>query len=210
MDTIYKSPDWLYKPANINVLPEMQSELLAYITEKTGGDWDNLTHVFYVYYDSKELLDACPITKQQLSKLGLAEIYAAVTFTIYNPNLDRTFPIHIDYPNQARLSLALTIPLLNCENSYTAWYDAPILNHEALDDSYVMHPLVATTVVCDESQAVEIGRVTSTVPHWINVGKLHKGVSENKKTRVLCTLRFTPRIFEMIADGYFDEKLVKH
>jgi hypothetical protein len=211
-NTIYKSPDWLYKPANLNseLMNDMQNELLNYVTDKTGGDWANLNHIFYVYYSRPELYKYCPTVKKQFDELSLTELYYGITFTIFNPN-SRVFPIHIDYPNPARLSLALTIPILNCEGSYTAWYDAEILPYKVLDKSYVMNPVIATTLLCDQDTAVEIDRVTSEIPHWINVGKMHKGVSTvTDRPRILATLRFLPNIFEYIADGRFDQILVKN
>ena len=209
MATIYKAPDWLYKPANIDLtkLKAIQSEVLQVanllITDPVNGTSEILNAE-----DIETIKKKCPVLTSELTRLGISDLLFMFMLITVKPG--SYFPIHVDYPDPARLSFGLNIPILNCKNSYTIWYDAEVLPHQYLPSYLTKSPLVATAYPCNEETAVEIGRVECSTPSWINNHIPHQPYCEHNKFRINLSLRFHTPIYEMLDNGYFEQHLVKH
>jgi hypothetical protein len=206
--TIYKAPDWLYKPAKINQdwYTQIRGELLQVFKYKFKGVPLNTIKSQFVVPASREyVIDNCPILMQQLKEYGLFDHFLALAMIVVGPN-DNAYPIHVDTINQGFMSLGLNIPVLNCENSYTAWYDTEILYHESFNSQIITAKGYTTAVPCDSEHAVEIARCDANQPHWINVVKPHNAVCNHNRLRVNSSLRFDKKLFEMIANGSFAQK----
>jgi 6,7-dimethyl-8-ribityllumazine synthase len=205
--TIYKAPDWMYKPAKINHewYPQIRSELLQVFKYKFNGvPFNTIKSHFVIPAPRDYVIDNCPVLMQQLKEYGLYDHFLSLAMIIVGP--DDAYPVHVDTINQGLMSVGLNIPVLNCEDSYTAWYDAEILYHE-LFEPYIMSSKGFTTAIpCDNDTAVEIARCDASQPHWINVLKPHNAVCNHNKLRVNSSLRFDKKLFEMIADGSFEKK----
>ena len=219
-DDIYRAPEWLYKLANIQV--DCKTELLDYLVKKNKKSINELHHLFYSYYDTEDFLSQCPSIKQQLDKLGLTDYYLATEYYVQNPKSNLPFPIHIDIPEPALLSVSLFMPIHNCERNYTVWYDGEIAYDKRIDFKYIaltddedirLKTLsgmpTALTLLADESTTKEINRINNIHPYWMNVQRLHNQLNLTDETAVSCTILFTSEILEMIASGEFDAKLVK-
>lgn len=207
--TIYKAPDWLYKPAKINqdLYPQIQLELLQ-IWQYRFNDTplNSIKSHFVVPASTKYVIDNCPALMQQLSEYGLADSFLALAMIVVGHDGD--YPIHVDTINTGFMSLGLNIPVFNCEDSYTAWYDAEILYHDAFNP-YIMDAKGYTTAIpCDHNGAVEIDRCSANQPHWINVVRPHNAICNHNKLRVNSSLRFDKKIFEIINDESFYKKCV--
>jgi hypothetical protein len=205
--TIYRAPDWLYKPAKINqeLYPQIRRELLQIWRYKFNDTpARSIRSHFVVPAPTKYVIDNCPALIQQLSEFGLADSFLALAMIVIGH--DNDYPIHVDTINTGFMSVGLNIPVFNCECSYTAWYDAEILYHETFNPYIMEAKGYSTAIPCDNSEPVEIGRCDANIPHWINVTKPHNAITEKNRLRVNSSLRFDKKIFEMISDGSFNEK----
>lgn len=211
--TIYKTPDWLYKPAKINsnLYSSIRKELVQLFMNKFKGiPLNEIRSQFCVPCNVDDVKRNCPALMAQLTEYNLADELKLLAFIIVAP--DDEYPIHVDTLNPGQLSIGLNIPVLNCHDSYTAWYDTEILYHEfmatsVMDRSTFSSP-ISTAIPCDTENAVEIDRCSANYPHWITVVTPHAAVCNHKMLRVNSSLRFDKKIFEMIADGSFMENCV--
>ncbi len=208
-DTIYKAPEWLHLPAAIDLqkLSIIQKELM-HVAHHVIKDIAHSPSQFINVEDLDLIKQVCPTLISELKRLGLYDLLFMISIITVRPG--SYFPIHVDYPDPRRLSFGLNIPVLNCTDSYTIWYDTKVLPYQYLPSYIVTSPLVSVAQPCDEDNAVEIDRVECSVPSWINNHIPHRPHCEHNKFRINSSLRFTNKIYEMIADGYFDKHLVRH
>jgi hypothetical protein len=183
------TPDWLYQtPAlDANALPLIQKELL----KLSLGTKDNLvkyTSTFVCYGSAPEeklkILATCPTLIQELTRLQLIDNFQFIGFV--SVDASKIFPPHID-----TLDVGLNIPLYNCDNTYTVWYDAEILD-QPFPDYAIGTPLVVAARIVDPKNAVEIGRVEANQPWWINTNVAHRPETHHDKLRLAASLRFNP------------------
>lgn len=207
--TIYKAPDWLYKPAKINqeFYKPIQKELQQVFYYKFKDiPAKEIKSQFVIPAPKEYIVDNCPFLMQQLKEYNLFDHFLALAMIIVGPR--DSYPIHVDTINEGFMSVGLNIPVLNCEDSYTAWYESEILYHESFDSHIIAAKGYTTAIPCDNENFVEIERCNANSPNWINVVKPHNAVCNHTKLRVNSSLRFNKRLFEMIADGSFDKKCV--
>jgi len=207
--TIYKAPDWLYKPAKINqtIYPQIRNELLQIFKYKFNGTpFNSIKSHFVIPAPTKHVIDNCPFLMQQLTEFGLADSFLSLAMIVVGH--DNNYPIHVDTINEGFMSIGLNIPVFNCEDSHTAWYDAEILYHDAFNGYIMEAKWFITAIPCNNSNAIEIDRCNANTPHWINVTKPHNAITMRSGLRVNSSLRFDKKIFEMIDDGSFDKKCI--
>ena len=209
MDTIYKAPDWLHLPAAIDLtkLKDIQKELIQ-LSSIAIKDIGSSPSQFLNIDDLDLVKSTCPALIKELERLELLDILFMISLVTVRPG--SYFPIHVDYPDPTRLSFGLNIPVLNCKDSYTIWYDTKTIPHEYLPSYIVTSPLVSVAQPCDEENAIEIDRVECSTPSWINNYVPHKPYCEHNKFRINSSVRFLNKIYERLADGSFYENLVKH
>lgn len=210
MTSIYVAPDWLYKPAKLNpeLYPVIRKELLKiFQTRFQDTKPSEITSQFVVPADVHSVKKSCPALMEQLNEYGLADSFVMLAMIIVTPGPE--YPVHVDTLNPGRMSFGLNIPVLNCNDSYTAWYDTEILYHETFAPN-ILTPSIyyGTALPCRVEGAVEIDRCSADTPHWINVIKPHAAVCNHSKLRVNSSLRFDKKIFEMVHDGSFYERCV--
>ena len=208
-ETIYKAPDWLHLPAAINSdkLKDIQKELM-HLASASITDISSSPSQFINVDDLDLVKKLCPVLMGELKRLDLYDLLFMVSIITVRPGY--YFRIHVDYPDPTRLSFGLNIPVLNCKDSYTIWYDTKVIPHEYLPDYIVTSPLVSVAQPCDEKNAKEIDRVECSTPSWINNYVPHKPHCNHNKFRINSSLRFFNKIYELLDDGSFYEKLVKH
>jgi len=207
--TIYKAPDWLYRPANIDSLlySSIKKELLQVFNYKfKQTPFNKIQSQFTIPANIEYVKQTCPTLMKQLKMYGLDTELRMLAFIIVSPGGD--YPIHVDTLNPGQMSLGLNIPVLNCNDSYTAWYDTEILYHEFFESSLLDNSVPSTALPCDLTNAVEIARCSANSPHWVNVLKPHAAICNHNKLRVNSSLRFDKKIFEMISDNSFYERCV--
>ena len=184
------TPDWLYhSPAlDADALPVIQKELIKLSIRTRADMLVPYTSTFAVYGYSaperKNVFDWCPVLVQELLRLKLLGSFHWIGFV--SVDASKEFPPHID-----TLDVGLNIPLSNCDDTFTVWYDAKIL-----DQSFPKHvigsPLVENARIVDKKNAVEIGRVESNRPLWLNTNVAHRPETHHDKLRMAASIRFYP------------------
>jgi hypothetical protein len=202
--TIYKAPDWLYKSANIKqeLYKPIQKELqqIFYYKFKDIPTNEIISH-FVIPAPAEYIKSNCPNLMKQLKEYDLDSNLLCLAMIIVANGQD--YPIHVDTLNPGYMTLGLNIPVLNCKDSYTAWYDTDILYHESFAVDILNAKGFSTAVPCNSNDAVEIDRCDANTPSWINVARPHNAICNHDKLRVNASLRFDKKIFEMINDGSF-------
>jgi hypothetical protein len=177
--------------------------------------------IFYYVVDFErevgKLENLCPALTQELQRLGLFDYFYSLLFVQKLPSQD-VMPIHRD----ANLDtpyvyghLGLNIPITGCENSYTVFYDGELDQHG--DHSKMSFSESSPWYGTDSAQlggkfantdtVVEIDRVGSNQPLWINTYAFHAGRTEAAKSRLVISLRFYD-LSKLFESGHFDQVLV--
>jgi hypothetical protein len=204
-------PDWLHHPSAIadSALPAIQHELLSlfeYLMTTEQGDPGTLGVTTSGQLTRQELLERLPATVQELARLRIDRYLEFVGIFWLRPGADK-LPIHIDDPSGA-YSFALNIPVQNCHESWTVWYDAEI-------DYDAPIPEAATAAKYDPGGRVirgtarEIDRVNSGFSSWVNISVPHRGITLGQESRLNASLRFNPAIKPLIFSNYFQRYLIR-
>ena len=184
------TPDWLYQSPALdhNVLPTIQKELLKVMIHSKENMAVPYTSTFFCYgqldEEKQKILAMCPTLKQELSRLKLLDTFWFVGFV--SVDASKEFPPHID-----TLDVGLNIPLYNCDNTYTVWYDAKVLD-QPMPDYVIASAMTGAARIVDKKNAVEIGRVESNRPLWINGNVAHRPETHHDKLRMAASIRFDP------------------
>ena len=105
------------------------------------------------------------------------------------------YEIHRDFPMWKIRNIALNIPVLNCDETYTVFYDAKFPDEHKMptvgDTIYARH-----SEVVEEDTAVEIDRCPSNRANWINVYQPHAPLSTHNLPRIMFSIRFKPELFD--------------
>jgi hypothetical protein len=142
--------------------------------------------VYGIYPEErKNIFDFCPALIQELQRLKLLDNFVYVAFV--SVHASKEFPPHVD----VGVNSALNIPLINCEGTYTVWYDAKILDQE-LPDHVIGSLWVEKARIVNKKNAVEIGRVEANRPLWLNTNVAHRPETHHDKLRVAASIRFNP------------------
>ena len=181
------TPNWLFHQANLNFpkLSDIQKELLKLLVYTKNQTLVPYTSTF-VDVPAQTVLERCPLLLEQLKNLNLLDKFFTMGFI--SVDADHIFPPHIDGDVT---DIALNIPLLGCEGTYTVWYDGKITDNE-LPSYAIGSEIVKIARVCDPRSAVEIDRCDSSIPHWINVNVFHRPETHHNQFRVAASLRFIP------------------
>lgn len=158
----------MYKRVEVDNLKEIQEELIQYDFFKkfvTHGDWSTSGEESHATFSPKNTSAAYFDEIPNLKKLKMfleSVVNTEMISHFYIMNFESKFCSDIHYDIDA--SWALNIPILNCQDSVTIFYDT---NH------------------------TEISRITLDVPHFLNVGKCHhQMISHSEKNRLSMSIRF--------------------
>ena len=197
-------PGWYYSVIDVPNLPVIQQELLQMFYQlcdpvPTGS-------AFISLYNSDPKWQSLTHLNQWITSLGLADRPIYCLYSVLNNA--SVMPIHVDYANEPKF-LAVNIPLLNCDGSYTTWYDADIdpqmhiketknqsetrrllIYNELVDDYHTGD----TSYWCLQEGAVQVQRVKTTLPMLVNVSIPHRPQVKHNRLRVVFSLRFFPEL----------------
>ena len=187
----YKSstPDWLYhEPAlDVNALPLIKKELSKLVLQ-TKNNVVPYSSNFVCYGDElpekQHILLTCPALVQELSRLKLLPCFSWIGFI--SVHASKEFPPHVD-----TMDVGLNIPLYNCDNTFTVWYDTKILE-QPLPEYVIGTRLVSYAKQANKINALEIGRVEANRPLWINTNVAHRPETHHDKLRMAASIRFSP------------------
>jgi hypothetical protein len=208
-----KSLDWLYKPANINdsELKLIQFELLVFLKkwcQERNVDIFSLESQFIAVEMNIDYFLKDSTLRKILTRMQIDDLLMVVCFIVVSEN--KYFPIHIDHYNADWMSFGLNIPVLNCKGSSTVWYDSVPDDNDDMPDyisSLTRHGRLATK--CVQDHVKEIGSCNTNIPHWINVSVPHAPKCTHSKLRINCSLRFQPKIHEVLVDETFNQLIFK-
>jgi hypothetical protein len=160
----------LYKRIETDKLKEIQEELIAYDffsktpdVESDDSPLEPTRRSGAMFYGIPDL----PKLKEFLNSVVLTE--HITHYHVINLISQGQSDIHTDEDGSP---WALNIPILNCETSYTAFYD---------DDKN------------------EIDRITLDVPYFLNIAKYHQIVNTGNSNRIVITFRFSGKDFADIV-----------
>lgn len=186
-----EKPSWFYKPIQVDNLEEIQKELSAIIYKKIPNFESAIPAFKMVYRD--EIEPFAPLYVGLLESLGILDkwVYSPIISTNYNVQ----FPIHIDNIDWIDGSYGLNLPVINCENTYTVWYDAEIDYTPVLQSS---DPRNVSRLVKHGTPVKEIARWHMKDPAWINFSIPHAPVSYHGKARAVMSARFKPELHDLL------------
>ena len=187
-------PTWLYKPVIIENLQQIQKECIDIYNKHYSESFGEYGFTF-TYIDLEILRDEAPSYITYLKELGLYDKWVKSIFV--GTKGDRRWDdsqIHVDSEDWETRSYALNIPVINCEDSYTVWYDVTEYDFQHQDALY------KAARGYDLATSTEIGRMPASKTALINVAVAHRPVTNNPNTRLLISTRFYPEIHD-----YFKE-----
>lgn len=191
-------PTWLYKPVKVSNLVKVQKEVLDLQADHYSDLFKGRGFCF-VYLDKELLKTQAPSYVQMLSSLGLDDRWTSsiIIGTTGTSRLEDS-AIHIDTENWQERCYGLNIPLLNCEESWTVWYDAK----ERDPNGYLGdEPHTGWgTARSYTNNATEIGRMPATETAWVNVCVPHRPECDHSNTRLILSTRFWPEVHEYVND----------
>ena len=94
------------------------------------------------------------------------------------------------------LKYGLNLPILNCKDSYTVWYNTK--DGAGMTNYKKRYP--TTPFYLEKDVYEEIGRVSSMQPAFINVSIPHRPEVHASVDRIAITTRFTPEIHDYDFD----------
>lgn len=162
----------------------------------------------------KEFKNACPTFADWLMSKNIQsrDIFVISWLVVASNGVDtESMPIHIDTdpddPGSLPLDLtgeAINVPLLNFDNSFTAWYAATKLGAAPSSSEFFNSPaeLIKNLVMnCsnsgilyDEDSAVEVARARLTQPIYLNVSIPHRAINLGSRPRTTLSLRLRHKL----------------
>jgi len=194
MTTYTEKPSWFYKPLQIENLEAIQKELLTVLYKKIPN-FEN-SPPFFHYTSREEIEPDAPIYTEYIKSLGLLDKWIASP--IITTNYHYKFPIHIDNPNWHEMCYGLNIPVINCEDTYTVWYDAEINYDKPFQSENDTQTKSVARLIKPGSSSTEIARWHMKDPAWINISIPHAPMSNHNKPRALFSARFSPEIHDIL------------
>ena len=91
-----------------------------------------------------------------------------------------------------RCCFGLNIPILNCEDSWTVWYDA----ETDLSPEFNEYDVRKSARRCLSENAVELCRMPASTPAWVNISIPHRPVTTHNKLRAVISARFMPELHD--------------
>lgn len=175
-------------------------ELLDFWTANSNNHVPQKAQFFVVPFRSKvcEFELHCPTLYCTLKEKNILEFIVAVAFLVVPPN--QKTDIHTDSGTQ---SIALNLPVLNCEKSYTVWYNttdkllpgnelAYVKGDSLLGEEQFNNYLDYDSDYFKFNTAEEIDRVECNRPLWINFKIPHRPEVAHTNVRILASIRFRP------------------
>ena len=171
---------WYYSHIDILNFEEIRLELVKLNASKiqsyqTNADYYNLSAARIREY-------GCPKLFSYLDSVGLSQKFQRILFST---NINRTNVVHVDGFNPVtRCHFSLNLPIIDCEDSYTAFYHYPGKDLHYNPSTYNHYAYMGMDKV------TELARVEVSKPVLVNTTILHRGICKTP-TRTIAALRFT-------------------
>lgn len=188
---------WLYQPVNIpDVLLNIFQKEFMLVYDKFVTDLESHPIQLVSEENISIIPTHYPYLFRYLKLLGIHSYIVRIGLVVLN---ESKVVVHTDWP---ATGYALNIPVLNCQGTFTAWYDAQPTKNRASIYSSNSWKAVGDSPLYDSETAIEIDRIEANKPHWINVHVPHSPVCNHNKLRVNGTIRFDDRIYNYLETKY--------
>jgi hypothetical protein len=171
---------WFYSYVDIPDLDKIVAELI--LLKQTTTNIHRINEMYENVLQPNII--NCPNLEEYLRNVGL---YNNLNRILFSSNVDKKSLVHVDSYNPIFQTFSLNIPLIECENSYTAWYST---TNKILNDlsRFGLSP-ETNFAYSDEADVTEVYRVEYTRPMLINTTILHRGIADNPR-RTIASIRF--------------------
>ena len=185
---ILQQPTWYFKPIDVPELVNIQREVNEILPQLILPE----TELTFFYIKRELLENKVPSYVKMLTRLNLLDrwTYSAVVTT----HGEKEFPIHVDALEWESRCYGLNLPILNCEDSYTVWYDATIIHTPT---TYAEDPRNSARF-CELQTAKEVCRMPANTPAWVNNSIPHRPVTNHTNLRAIISARFSPEVHDII------------
>lgn len=207
-------PNWYYSKFNIPNLEQIQKEFLSVKDStwqkysdhnlSTKGDWWD-----FCCMPGSDLEQHIPTFVNWLKDVGIYSKWISTAFSVVNSNTN-PMRTHVDSLDNDSRRVSLNIPILNCQGTYTVWYDAELdfsnqgpvdispddPRWEKLHGRFKYDPPLRTGLWTIESTEKEVMRVETTSPLLVNITRPHRPMSDHNEMRILACSRFSPELTE--------------
>ncbi len=189
---LYKKPKYL----NQSVLQILQKELKVLLDKVVENNLNLYIDKLVSEKNYEVIKTTCPNLIKFLKISKLDRFSVQVCYLISNSNHNS---IHIDEGTEG---YALNIPIQNCENTCTVWYQA----HDRIGDAQVYATdtweQAGAAPIFDRNSSVEIDRINSNIPHWVNIHVPHSIEQNHNDLRINSSIRFGVGIKEYLKTNY--------
>jgi hypothetical protein len=191
-------PSWLYKPVDVSNLDNIKLEFQTIFNKHYSNVFGDRGFTFS-YLDKDIVRAEAPSYIQVLKDLGVYDRWTSCVFVgTLGDARHKDSPIHVDTEDWQSRSYALNMPVINCEDSHTVFFEATIPD----SDAYLSGDSTGykTARGFKEEGSREIGRWNVESPAWVNVTIPHRAENSNPDLRLIISSRFWPEIHD-----YFDD-----
>lgn len=187
-------PRWTYKPIEVDNLEAIQEELLP-LLYREFPDFDTGRPTFIPVFRDK-IEPCCPLYVKFIESTGLIDLWEYSAFI--SAIAAKPFPIHVDSLDWKERCYGLNIPVINCKDTFTVFYDADaeIETESRFSPDDLIKP--ARLLKTPGVWPAEIDRFPSTQPAWINLRIPHAPRSRHNNPRAIISARFTPEIHDLM------------
>jgi len=177
----------LYKIINI----PNQDEIVKELKNNFPLYFGNITEDRSQFYgcNVKLVKEVCPLLGNFLRSVNLYDRWLGGGISIIGPSI---MPVHTDSDKPLRI-YALNIPIFNCQDSYTVWYN-PIDPTKFEKKEYVSNDVKVISNHYSKDNIVELDRVCSDSVVFVNIKTPHHGINHSSNLRALISLRFIPEL----------------
>lgn len=174
------------------IKPPKQKEIIKELNDNFSLYFDPVEKFETRFYGGNVPLikKLCPTLSDFLQQVNLYDRWRGAGISVISS--DQVPHIHIDSNDPAR-QYALNIPIFNCQDSYTVWYE-PIDPGLATAKEYTSNGVKVVYRQFTPDNAVEIGRICSDAISFVSIKTPHRGLNNNNELRALVSLRFVPEL----------------
>lgn len=192
--------NWLYKPISIPNITEISQELQQVI-EENPLIMEGLPGYDLIINSNDILKKSAPKFVQLLRDLNLYDRWEYSGWST-SDKAGAVAIVHTDY-NWPDRSYALNIPVLNCHDSWTVWYEtnpnSGVTTLRKYKDSILpekWQDYYPGQQWRDEDVLGELDRMPATQAAFVNISVPHRPVNLHEEKRVLLSTRFLPELWD--------------
>lgn len=174
-----------FLPANISnytlIQKELTDQFLSIIKVSTVEEANNLLREGVKTFPGQVSTESTPCFHHYIESLNYGKV---LNMTYWVTGMFTKNKAHIDGTSKFVPKIKLIMPVFNCENTITKWFD-----YNGIIDFTTIRNLELFTPR-DEHLLVETDSLEMTYPIWARVDRVHTIMNPNLKIRVACSIIF--------------------